>query len=73
MRTYFSTALAFAVATAQQANYDSFAPGSPLMAVERLGEGLDMARAHEVAYGHTELDHGVTYRVPAHVEHPSRY
>ena len=72
MRTYFSAALAMAVASAQHtASYQSFAPDSPLMAVGHLGEGLDMAHPHE-AYGRSELDHGEIYRTPTGIDH-SRY
>ena len=68
MRTYFSAAMAMAVSTSAQHMYESFAPDSPLMAVGRLGEGLDMARPHYK----TELDHGMHERTPVGIDH-SRY
>ena len=69
MRTYFSAALALAVAQAQR-SYGDFAPDSPYMAIGRLGEGLDMATRHEYSRG--ELDHGHAHRTPTAIDH-SRY
>ena len=57
MRSYFNAALTMVVASAQQDLYN-YGPGSPLMAVGRLGEGLDMASRHGDPYGRTVYDHG---------------
>ena len=78
MRTFFSAALAAiavianAEQTKQEENYSpsDFRPGSPLMAVGRLGEGLDLALGPHfapTAYEHVPTAVGPSrYYAPAH-------
>ena len=70
--TYFSVAMALAASASAQNHFESFAPDSPLMAVGRLGEGLDMARPHHEGLIRAELDHSLHERTPVAIDH-SRY
>jgi len=75
MRTFFSVALSIAVASAKQTseNLFDYGPGSPLMAVGHLGEGLHAAETHHT-YGMPEAHHDlVDHRVTTGIEHGSYY